>query len=652
MQSPSADGPPRTRLLTRVRNLCALIRAAIGARQGLDHSQTTAALGVLEAAVVHEFGSEGSRQRKRTSAGEPAVRPGRPTATIGQRRTRNSLRRPVTKNSVRSLQAIVRRRDKKITELKEKLAKQEAKQGGWITTEWLVRCSLAAPTVSVRSLVRSFKDAEGVDQTVVGRSSLCEIRGAFVETLKDEVGKCCSRAVVSARTEPRCRAAGFLGVVLLHVQDAADLRLRSKSLGMPALPRRGRASNVLANVLEFYVGECTIAVPSELVPLARKNANTLATALDLELRRVCAGAGLAGDGPWAWLLHVILQDGVATNMAACSLLLAVVRAAPLGPRTLYFLVAMTCAAHSSNLVSGSVVRGLVADLGDVKGFKLQATLCGTAVRLYKYLLSDYWEQFLEATREWVESTLQCLPWERRDTDHEERMLRLQALYTTHVISDECCQLFNGGLQPLRHVVGSGCDPLAERPVVVRRVVSFIVKSLYVVDEKPVVTRMFTFRDGINHALTMHLLGIPAHCFKTGKVTAQQTSQKRLDYVFRFFNHADAGQLLRRTCLALQISGGVTALVSHKDTGHFSERATSGGVVTAGASAAVGRPLLCRLVDGAAQQLAADRRVHLWRRMHVDDGLNVVGAVTMVLCAELETVLRFRSYRQMPFALCR
>ena len=88
---------------------------------------------------------------------------------------------------------------------------------------------------------------------------------------------------------------------------------------------------------------------------------------------------------------------------------------------------MTCAAHSSNLVSGSVVRGLIADLGDVKGFKLQATLCGTAVRLYKYLLSDYWERFLEATREWVESTLQCLPWERRDTDHEERMLRLQAL---------------------------------------------------------------------------------------------------------------------------------------------------------------------------------------------------------------------------------
>ena len=80
-----------------------------------------------------------------------------------------------------------------------------------------------------------------------------------------------------------------------------------------------------------------------------------------------------------------------TNMAAAALLLAMVRAAPIGTRTRYFLVAMTCAGHTINLVTGSAVGGLIANLGDVGGFKLHATLCGTAVRLYKYLLSDYWE---------------------------------------------------------------------------------------------------------------------------------------------------------------------------------------------------------------------------------------------------------------------
>ena len=170
----------------------------------------------------------------------------------------------------------------------------------------------------MRSLVRSFKDSQGVDRTVVGCSSLFAIRGAFVETLKDEAEKCCSRSVASARAESRCGAAGFLGIVVLHVQDAADLRLRSKKLAMQELPRRSRASNVLANVMVLYVGDCQIAVPSELVPLARKNANTLATALDIELRRVCTGAGLAsgggsapaGDGPWTWFLYIIVQDGV------------------------------------------------------------------------------------------------------------------------------------------------------------------------------------------------------------------------------------------------------------------------------------------------------------------------------------------------------
>ena len=210
-----------------------------------------------------------------------------------------------------------------------------------------------------------------------------------------------------------------------------------------------------------------------------------------------------------------------------------VRAAPIGTRTRYFLVAMTCAGHTINLVTGSAVGGLIANLGDVGGFKLHATLCGTAVRLYKYLLSDYWEQFLAATRDWVERTLRCLPWERRDTDHEQHMVRLQALYTMHVISDECCELFNGALRPLTHVVASGRSPDSERPRVVRRIVAFIVKGLFVVDEKPMVTRMFTFRDGIDHALTMHLLGVPANCFNTGNVASRQKTQKRLDYVLRF-----------------------------------------------------------------------------------------------------------------------
>ena len=175
----------------------------------------------------------------------------------------------------------------------------------------------------------------------------------------------------------------------------------------------------------------------------------------------------------------------------------------------------------------------------------------------------------------MERTLRCLPWERRDIDHEQHMVRLQALYTMHVISDECCELFNGALRPLTHVVASGRSPDSERPRVVRRIVAFIVKGLFVVDEKPVVRRMFAFRDGIDHALTIHLLGVPANCFNTGNVASRQKTQKRLNYVLRF-NHPDASQLLRRTCLALQILGGVTALVFHQDARNGSERASSGG----------------------------------------------------------------------------
>ena len=63
-------------------------------------------------------------------------------------------------------------------------------------------------------------------------------------------------------------------------------------------------------------------------------------------------------------------------------------------------------------------------------------------------------------------------------------------------------------------------------------------------------------------------------------------------------------------------------------------------------------MLCQLVDGAAEQLAIDRCQHMWQRMHFDGDLGIVGEVTMVLGAEMETVLRFRRYSQKPFALWR
>lgn len=98
---------------------------------------------------------------------------------------------------------------------------------------------------------------------------------------------------------------------------------------------------------------------------------------------------------------------------------------------------MTCAAHTTNLVTGSDVQGVAAQIGDVLGTALRKTMGGTAVRLFKYRLSEYWSEFIVSSRDWVRRTLLVLLSDKRDIGHEDYMRRLQELYTPHVISDKC-----------------------------------------------------------------------------------------------------------------------------------------------------------------------------------------------------------------------
>ena len=110
------------------------------------------------------------------------------------------------------------------------------------------------------------------------------------------------------------------------------------------------------------------------------------------------------------------------------------------------------------------------------------------------------------------------------------MRGLQRLYTSHVISDKCRSLFNGGLQPLTHVVAVGMDAATERPAVERAVLDFIVRDLFTVDEHPTLSRMFTYRDTLDHMFTMVLLGIPSFCFRLQRIVPRKINQKRITHV--------------------------------------------------------------------------------------------------------------------------
>ena len=156
-----------------------------------------------------------------------------------------------------------------------------------------------------------------------------------------------------------------------------------------------------------------------------------------------------------------------------------------------------------------------------------------------------------------------------------------------------------------------------------------------------------------------------------RIVPRKLNQKRMKRVHVFFQSPDAGQLLRRTSLGLQLTAGATAFVSHKDSAHTLEKSADGdaarGAPLPAASGAPSRlpadsgagsvapeavPLAVQLYQGEVGELAARRREAIMTNLSCDGELNVVGALGVVLGAEVELHLRFKRYNDFPFAFCK
>ena len=110
---------------------------------------------------------------------------------------------------------------------------------------------------------------------------------------------------------------------------------------------------------------------------------------------------------------MFIADGISTNEAAAKLLWAMLRDKPLARGLIYLCLLVKCMAHQANLSTGSAVKYRAAACAGIQtpGKTLGESWCGVAVRLYKYLLLDYFEEFLRVTHDWIDRHLEVLPWE-------------------------------------------------------------------------------------------------------------------------------------------------------------------------------------------------------------------------------------------------
>ena len=206
------------------------------------------------------------------------------------------------------------------------------------------------------------------------------------------------RVAVFVASATRNRAA-FAPIFILHVQDEADIRLRSKEGDNLPGPNRSRTSKVQQHVVELVAVHGSLDIPTEMEALGDKTAATLCINFERLVRHIAAGVLPSTGGgaqpqasvakkPQAdiWLFHIIVGDGIATNEAAAKRLWACLQKRELGDRVRYLLVVIICDMHQAGLTAKSTVAGRAATAA-ARG-ELYKGISGVAVRLYKYLIND------------------------------------------------------------------------------------------------------------------------------------------------------------------------------------------------------------------------------------------------------------------------
>lgn len=441
------------------------------------------------ATKVEEWGERPARSHARVQ--RPRGRP-RAQAPAGGQKRRRSWEEVYER---RSLLQKLRSANSRAKLWKDKFTKLNAsKQAGLLQSWWFARAALAHPNICPRLLAISFAEEGGEGMPMVSRSYISTIRDAFVEVLKqfnaEELSSTLAAYMRQAEgTSASPSSIGAVPLVLLHVHDEASMRLRSRIDPFQAKPSRSRSSKIQQHAITVHIGEHKVGVLSELEALLDKSAGTLATSLDRALRQVCDALAMRdAHGPEIWVVHIIVGDGVATNEAASRRVLQRARDEPISGATKYFMASLKCAAHQASLAAKTATVGAGARVGvgqTEDGMRAANQTCGAAVRLFKYLLAEYWDEFVAATRSYITENLRILPSAHSQADQVDEAHGLQVLYTQSVVPTEVLCILNNGLV-FEHVADFAAESHSqeESEAIINSLSDCLTQHVFHVDEHP------------------------------------------------------------------------------------------------------------------------------------------------------------------------
>jgi len=303
-------------------------------------------------------------------------------------------------------------------------------------------------------------------------------------------------------------------------------------------------------------------VHTELIALSSKTGLVIGRALIdvvepvlFEVARAAASNGRRAD-----VLHSITGDGLQTNEKAMRHVLFHYACKPLGPSIVgplpreesrlryirtwvrYMLAGIVCSAHTANLVVTVAIVGKI----DVKVDMNE--IVANVVRWYKYLANDYIEEFTASFRSCILGRFELVEGQPPAGGVSQDLL---SLYGPGVLPPDVLAFFNGDLTRLQRYEQGVTD---ERKQDARgEAFRLLYKHCLYVDEKPIVTRFFTFGPNVWKLMLRVLLKLGRDAFSLSSVNPNPENKKRQAKFWAFMESTAGLQGLREAAISLRLS---------------------------------------------------------------------------------------------------
>jgi len=191
-------------------------------------------------------------------------------------------------------------------------------------------------------------------------------------------------------------------------------------------------------------------------------------------------------------------------------------------------------------------------------------ICCAASRFFKYLVPTYAEEFAHSLKQLVVSRLQLAPDGARTPPPEVELFR--DLYGEDVVPANVAEVLNVSLGTWTHAAVTGETMASIRG----RLFAALYKAILVANEKPVVTRFWTFGICLRTLLLMRLLSIPGEMFALSTVTPAPDNSRRLKGFCSWYASESSDSALRVACMSLAVTD-IALNVTAKKNDEFKTR---------------------------------------------------------------------------------